>query len=159
MVFDEAEAATLLRILRWRRDVRHFRPDALDEEVLTRLRQAIDTAPAVGYARPWRVIRVTDQRLRAAVRADFLRCNLRAAACHAADRRAHYVRLKLAGLDHAPLQLAVFTLTDPPEGHGLGRRTLPQTLRQSTPWRSIRYGSPPGRKTWDWASCRSSIPA
>jgi 5,6-dimethylbenzimidazole synthase len=42
------------------------------------------------------------------------------------------VRLKLAGLDQAPVQLAIFTVIDPPEGHGLGRRTLPETLRQST---------------------------
>ncbi len=30
------------------------------------------------------------------------------------------------------MQLAVFTDTDPPEGHGLGRRTMPRTLHQST---------------------------
>ena len=30
------------------------------------------------------------------------------------------------------MQLAVFTLIDPAEGHGLGRRTQPETLRQST---------------------------
>lgn len=48
------------------------------------------------------------------------------------ERRAAYARLKLAGLDAAPVQLAVFTDTDPPEGHGLGRRTMPHTLHQST---------------------------
>ena len=48
------------------------------------------------------------------------------------ERRAAYARLKLAGLDVAPVQLAVFTDTDPAEGHGLGRRTVPHTLHQST---------------------------
>jgi 5,6-dimethylbenzimidazole synthase len=132
MVFDEADAATLTRLLRWRRDVRHFLSLPVDEEVLERLRHAMDYAPSVGNARPWRVIRVTDQGLRDAVRADFGRCNALAAATFPPDQRADYMRLKLAGLDHAPVQLAVFTLIDPPEGHGLGRHTLPQTLRQST---------------------------
>src|SRR3954470_9171553 len=132
MVFDETEAATLRRLLRWRRDVRHFRPDGVDEAVLERLRNAMDYAPSVGNARPWRVIRVTDKGLRDAVRAEFERCNTLAAADYDAGRRAEYLSLKLAGLDHAPVQLAIFTIIDPPEGHGLGRRTLPQTLRQST---------------------------
>lgn len=132
MEFAEAEAGTLLRILRWRRDVRHFKPDPVAEEVLERLRTAMDFAPSVGNARPWRVIRVTDKALRHGVRADFLRCNAQAAAGYAPERRAEYVALKLAGLDCAPVQLAVFTSVDPPEGHGLGRATLPQTLRQST---------------------------
>ena len=32
----------------------------------------------------------------------------------------------------APLQLAIFTDTNPTAGHGLGRHTMPQTLEQST---------------------------
>ncbi|MBA4048476.1 MAG: 5,6-dimethylbenzimidazole synthase [Hyphomicrobium sp.] len=132
MHFDATDAAALLRILRWRRDVRHFRPDPVDDGVLERLRQAMDFAPSVGNARPWRVLRVTDQALRAAVRADFQRCNSQAAADYAANKQADYVELKLAGLDIAPVQLAIFTVADPAEGHGLGRQTLPDTLRQST---------------------------
>lgn len=132
MEFDTSDAETLQRILCWRRDVRHFRPDPLNDMVIERLRHAMDYAPSVGNSRPWRVIRVTDKSLRAAVRADFERCNNRAAAGYSAEKHADYVALKLAGLDIAPLQLAVFTVTDPTDGHGLGRQTLPETLRQST---------------------------
>ena len=132
MQFYTTDAATLLRILHWRRDVRHFRPDPVDDGVLKRLRQAMELAPSVGNARPWRVLRVTDQALRAAVRADFQRCNSQAAAGYSAKKHAAYVALKLAGLDIAPVQLAIFTLADPSEGHSLGRQTLPDTLRQST---------------------------
>ena len=64
MQFTTDESATLLRILRWRRDVRHFRPDPVDEAVLERLRATMDCAPSVGNARPWRVIRVDDPALR-----------------------------------------------------------------------------------------------
>src|SRR5438067_9787793 len=132
MEFDEAAATSLLRILRWRRDVRHFRPDPVDEAMLERLRDAMDYAPSVGNARPWRVIRVTDKVLRDAVRAEFERCNSLAAASYDADRRAEYLRLKLAGLDHAPVQLAVFTIIDPSERDGRCRHTLPPSLRHLT---------------------------
>ncbi|HZC96225.1 MAG TPA: 5,6-dimethylbenzimidazole synthase [Bradyrhizobium sp.] len=132
MEFTKTEAETLSRILRWRRDVRHFRDLPVAEDVLDRLRRAMDSAPSVGNARPWRVIRVNDPALRAGVRANFNLCNAQAANDYKDDQHQEYLRLKLAGLDAAPVQLAVFTLTDPAEGHGLGRRTLPETLRQST---------------------------
>lgn len=122
----------LLDLLRWRRDVRHFRRDPLDDAVLERLREAMELAPSVGNARPWRVIRVRNAGLRMAVRADFARCNAEAAKLLDQCDRQDYARLKLAGLDDAPEQLAVFTETEPTEGRGLGRRTMPTTLEQST---------------------------
>lgn len=132
MRFDEGQAATLRMILRWRRDVRHFEPDPVDEAILARLAEAMALAPSVGNARPWRVIRVEDPTLRAAVRADFQRCDEAAAADYDDEQATAYRALKLAGLDAAPVQLAVFTHVDPAAGHGLGRRTMPETLRQST---------------------------
>lgn len=132
MRFDKIQAATLESILRWRRDVRHFRRDPVDEALLARLAEVMALAPSVGNARPWRVIRAEDPGLRAAVRADFQRCDQAAAAGYAGEQAAAYRALKLAGLDAAPVQLAVFTHIDPAAGHGLGRRTMPETLRQST---------------------------
>ena len=132
MRFDAEQAATLETILRWRRDVRHFRTDPVDEGVLARLAEVMALAPSVGNARPWRVIRVEDAALRAAIRADFERCDAEAAAGYGGEQAAAYRALKLAGLDAAPVQLAIFTHIDPAEGHGLGRRTMPETLRQST---------------------------
>jgi 5,6-dimethylbenzimidazole synthase len=132
MEFTKAEAETLSRIFRWRRDVRHFRTTPVTEDVLDGLRRSMDCAPSVGNARPWRVIRVNDPALRTKIRANFNRCNAEAAGEYTGSQHEEYQRLKLAGLDAAPVQLAVFTLTDPVEGHGLGRRTLPETLRQST---------------------------
>lgn len=132
MDFTPADAATLHRILTWRRDVRHFRRDAIDPETIARLEAAMDLAPSVGNARPWRVIRVESTDLRAQVRAEFARCNAQAADRYADAQHDAYLRLKLAGLDAAPLQLAVFTVTDPDEGHRLGRMTMPSTLADST---------------------------
>lgn len=132
MDFTPEEAAVLERILRWRRDVRHFRTDPLEEEQVAMLARAMELAPSVGNARPWRVIRVEGKALRRRVHDNFLAANAQAAAGYAGQRREEYDRLKLAGLDHAPLQLAVFTLVDPVEGHRLGRRSMPGTLHAST---------------------------
>ncbi|MDW4549303.1 5,6-dimethylbenzimidazole synthase [Defluviimonas sp. D31] len=132
MEFDREERRALERILRWRRDVRHFRTDPVPEAVMERLPEAMGWAPSVGNARPWRVLRVRDAALRAGVRAEFERCNAEAAAAYDSAARSEYVKLKLAGLDAAPEHLAVFTVSDPAAGRGLGRRTMPETLHQST---------------------------
>lgn len=132
MEFTPQQAATLAEIMLWRRDVRHFLTDPVPEEMLERLRHAMDHAPSVGNARPWRVIRVESPGLRAAVRAEFTRCNQDAAASYEGEQAAAYAKLKLAGLDAAPVQLAVFTETDPQAGHRLGRATMELTLQQST---------------------------
>ncbi len=132
MEFTETHRTTLQDILRWRRDVRHFRTEPVPEELIDGLRAAMALAPSVGNARPWRVIRVHDADLRSRVRAEFERCNLDAAESYEGSDRAEYLRLKLAGLDRAPEHLVVFTELDPAEGRGLGRRTMPETLMQST---------------------------
>lgn len=132
MHFTQADHETLLRLLAWRRDVRHFRADPLPEGTASELRRALDLAPSVGNARPWRVIEVASAEFRAAVHELFLKANAEAAAAQDAARRDHYARLKLEGMRTAPLQLAVFTDTAPVEGGGLGRHSMPETLEQST---------------------------
>lgn len=132
MKFDPAARDALAALLKWRRDVRHFRTDPLDEAVLDGLRAAMDRAPSVGNSRPWRVLRVEDPARRAAVRDSFARCNAEAAAGYRGEKAEAYAKLKLQGMDAAPVQLAVFTETDPEAGARLGRATMPETLRQST---------------------------
>ncbi|MGI3211877.1 5,6-dimethylbenzimidazole synthase [Roseovarius tibetensis] len=132
MQMTETHRDSLQTLLAWRRDVRHFRPDPLSDAAMESLRAAMDSAPSVGNARPWRVLRVVDQTLRAKVRAEFARQNAAAADGYEGADRAAYLALKLAGLDRAPEHLAVFTETAPGEGRGLGRQTMPTTLEQST---------------------------
>lgn len=132
MKFDAAGAATLESVMRWRRDVRHFHPDPVPQDALDALRAAMDLAPSVGNARPWRVLRVKNATKRTAIRTIFEAENASALATYTGDQAALYARLKLAGLDAAPEHLAVFTVLDPAAGHGLGRRTMPVTLEQST---------------------------
>lgn len=130
--FDASDAAVLHDLLRWRRDVRHFRPDPIPDAVMARLRAAVDLAPSVGNARPWRFLRVRSPDRRAAIAAMFERENVRAAQDYADRIRDDYLALKLAGLRDAPEHLAVFTETDPAAGRGLGRRTMPEMLAYST---------------------------
>jgi 5,6-dimethylbenzimidazole synthase len=130
--FDEGFQAQLLDLFRWRRDVRRFRGDPIPTETLSQLLEVAALAPSVGLCQPWRFVTVDDPARRAAVRASFEACNAEALADQSEARAALYARLKLAGLDEAPCHLAVFTEADPQQGHGLGRKTMPETTAYST---------------------------
>lgn len=132
MQFSEDEQQSLHRLLRWRRDVRHFSTRPVPEALAGILQDAMDLAPSVGNARPWRVFRVDSTDIRQQMQAIFHAANEAAARAQQPERQRHYRQLKLAGLEEAPLQLAVFTDTAPSAGHGLGRHSMPQTLEQST---------------------------
>ncbi len=118
-------------LLRWRRDVRRFKPEPLPDGLLECLLEQANLAPSVGNSQPWRIVRVENRTLRASARANFERANLAASAPYEETRRAQYASLKLAGFDHAPVHLAIFCDPDPAEGHGLGRQTQPLTLDYS----------------------------
>lgn len=121
----------LADLIRWRRDVRHFRPDPVPEAVLERLLALAEMAPSVGLSQPWRFVTVDAPPRRAAIRAIFAGSNAAALAAQAPERAALYARLKLEGLDQAPCHFALFCLPDPEQGHGLGRRTMPETVAYS----------------------------
>jgi 5,6-dimethylbenzimidazole synthase len=129
--FSAAFQAELESLFRWRRDVRRFRRDPVPPALLERLLAVACLAPSVGLSQPWRFVTVDDPDRRAAVRASFLACNGAALAAQPAGRAALYARLKLAGLDEAPCHLAVFAEPAPARGHGLGRRTMPETTAYS----------------------------
>jgi 5,6-dimethylbenzimidazole synthase len=130
-VFDAAFRARLRDLLVWRRDVRRFRRDPLPAEMIGRLLETAVLAPSVGLSQPWRFVLVETAERRAAIRADFARCNAAALAAQAPERQRLYAQLKLAGLDDAPCQLAVFADAASEQGAGLGRLTMPETSEYS----------------------------
>src|SRR5690606_35528902 len=132
MQFSPSERAAFFELLKWRRDVRHFSDKAVDDGIIGALQKAMDYAPSVGNARPWRVISVESAATRAAVRDIFLEANRSAAETYDGERAQHYRNLKLEGISVAPVQLAIFTETAPVEGHGLGRQSMAVTLEHST---------------------------
>jgi len=129
--FDGRFRERLEDLFRWRRDVRHFRMDPVPADLVARLLRTACLAPSVGLSEPWRFVLVEDEARRAALRAEFLRCNAEALASREGEDAARYARLKLAGLDRAPCHLAVFADPDPAQGRGLGRRTMPETAAYS----------------------------
>ena len=129
--FDAAFGAQLGELFRWRRDVRRFRRDPVAPALVDELLDLACLAPSVGHSQPWRFVLVETPGRRAAVCEDFLRCNREALAGYAGERARLYAGLKLAGLEEAPVHLAVFADEGTPSGHGLGRRTMPETLRYS----------------------------
>ena len=129
--FDDAFRAQLRNLFVWRRDVRHFRPEPLPTGTVERLIALACLAPSVGLSQPWRFAVVDDPLRRDAVRRNFEECNAEALGAYAGERAAHYARLKLASLDQAPCQLAVFADRETGVGHGLGRRTMPEMAEYS----------------------------
>jgi len=129
--FDHAFIQTLDTLFAWRRDVRRFRPDAVDQDSLRACLAAAHRAPSVGNSRPWRFVRVSDSTRRSAIAHDFARCNEAAAEGYDAARAARYRALKLAGLTEAPEHLAVFCDDATETGLGLGRASMPETLAYS----------------------------
>ena len=131
-IFDQAFQARLADLFAWRRDVRVFRTTPVPPGTFERLVSLACLAPSVGLSQPWRFVRVADAARRAAVRASFERCNAAALAAQASERAQLYARLKLAGFDQAPEQFAVFSDRGTEQGHGLGRRTMPEMADYST---------------------------
>jgi 5,6-dimethylbenzimidazole synthase len=129
--FDEEFRVRLRDLLIWRRDVRRFRPDPLPVGMLERLFEIACLAPSVGLCQPWRFVVVDDPRRRQVVRDVFQACNADALASYSGDTAVSYAKLKLAGLEEAPCQFAAFTDRATAVGHGLGRRTMPETAEYS----------------------------
>jgi 5,6-dimethylbenzimidazole synthase len=130
-VFDAAFAARFAELLAWRRDVRRFRRAPLPDGLIERLLAQAELSPSVGHSQPWRFVRVHDETPRAAVRQSFARCNAEALADYEGERARLYASLKLEGLREAPEQIAVFCDHGTAQGHGLGRKTMPEMLDYS----------------------------
>jgi 5,6-dimethylbenzimidazole synthase len=117
--------------MRMRRDVRHFTGAAVTDEVIEQAIRVAALAPSVGYSQPWRWIRVDDPQRREAIIASHAQANERARTDAHRERAAEYGALVLSGLSSAPVHLAVCCDTVTTRGSGLGRQTMPQTLRDS----------------------------
>jgi 5,6-dimethylbenzimidazole synthase len=129
--FDADFRESFRELVLWRRDVRRFRRDPVDPALIHSLLELASHAPSVGYCQPWRFVLVESSACRDAVKGSFVRANAEALDNYQGEQRAHYARLKLEGLEAAPVHLAVFADEEAEEGSGLGRRTMPETLRYS----------------------------
>jgi 5,6-dimethylbenzimidazole synthase len=130
--FDAGFRTTFADLLAWRRDVRQFRSDtAPDDATLAELFDLAALAPSVGNCQPTRFVRVDDTARRASIRTNFEAANRDALMAYSGEKAALYARLKLAGLNDAPIHVAVFCDETTEQGHGLGARTMAETRRYS----------------------------
>ncbi|MDN3518885.1 5,6-dimethylbenzimidazole synthase [Aquisalimonas lutea] len=121
--FSAPEIDAIYRVIRCRRDMRHFRPDPVDPAVLQRLLAAAHCAPSVGYMQPWRFIRIADPGLRRQLHA-LVDEERRATADALGERGSEFMRLKVEGLREAGEVLVVSLMPDR-DPYVFGRRTLP----------------------------------
>ncbi len=122
--FSAAERAALYRAIAERRDMRHFRPDPVEPELLQRLLQAAHCAPSVGLMQPWRFLRITVASLREQIAA-LVEEERIATAKALNEREQEFLQLKVEGIRDCG-ELLIAALMDKREPHLFGRRTLPQ---------------------------------
>jgi 5,6-dimethylbenzimidazole synthase len=122
--FTPQEIAAIYRVIAMRRDMRHFLPDPLDEELVRRLLTAAHMAPSVGLMQPWRFIRIRDPGLRASIHALVEEERVKTAQA-LAEREDEFMRLKVEGILDCG-ELLVAALADGREAHVFGRRTMPE---------------------------------
>lgn len=129
--FSSSFQSDLERLMRWRRDVRRFRTDPVDEALLARCLDSFTLAPSVGLSQPWRLIEVASKGARDAALANFEAANAEALKGYSGENSATYAGLKLSGMREAPVQLAVFCDEKTTQGKGLGAGTMPEARRYS----------------------------
>ncbi len=129
--FDDSFRGQFEELLKWRRDVRSFLSNPIDAQLLEHLIGLASLAPSVGYSQPWRFVLVESAACRESIRANFERCNREALDSYSGEKAQLYASLKLEGLRHAPVHLAIFLTQNTHRGSGLGRITMPETLEYS----------------------------
>jgi 5,6-dimethylbenzimidazole synthase len=122
--FTKKEIDTVYRVMAARRDMRHFRPDPLDEALVERLLGAAHLAPSVGLMQPWRFVRVRDGHLRSSIHA-LVEAERLETARVLGEREDEFMRIKVEGILECG-ELMVVALMAGREAHVFGRRTLPE---------------------------------
>lgn len=131
--FSDEEKRGVYRAIHERRDVRgQFLADPIPAEVLGRILNAAHHAPSVGFMQPWDFIVIEDANVRRAVYDNFERANRGAAAIYEGEKRESYLRMKLAGILDAPINICITCDREREWGRGLGRQTDSATALYST---------------------------
>lgn len=129
--FSQDFQSELKELMRWRRDVRHFRTDAVDEALLSQCLDAFSMAPSVGLSEPWRLLRIKSDAARQAALTNFRAANARALTGYSGEKAELYATLKLTGMTDAPVQFAIYCDDGTSKGAGLGAKTMPEMRRYS----------------------------
>lgn len=122
--FSQSDKDAIYRVISERRDMRHFLPDPVSPEIMTRLFHAAHQAPSVGLMQPWRFIRIQSKAMRNRLH-EIVDKERQQTAEQLDERKAEFLALKVQGiLDCA--EVVVVALMDHRDQHVFGRRTLPE---------------------------------
>jgi 5,6-dimethylbenzimidazole synthase len=124
MSYNEEEKAAIYKVIRERRDMRHFTSEPVSAVVLEKLMHAAQQAPSVGYMQPWRFIRITDPSLRGGIY-DMVKAEIAETAELVGEKKESYMKLKLEGINESA-ELWVAALMEGRDQYLLGRRTMPE---------------------------------
>lgn len=130
--FDDFERRALYKAIAARRDIRSYLPDPIPDEALSLILQAAHRAPSVGYMQPWNFILIRDRSVIGELHRAVDRERVRASERYEGLRQDHYLRLKVDGLQQAPLVICVTNDSNRGGPHVLGRNTIPETDLMST---------------------------
>ena len=123
------EQAAIYKVIRERRDMRHFLPTPVDSAILQKILTAAHHAPSVGLMQPWRFIRITDVNIRQAIHkqvdAERIKTAFAIGECETSARMSEFLRLKVEGILECG-EILVATLCDKRENNIFGRRTMPE---------------------------------
>lgn len=98
----------LYQVIFSRRDVRsQFLPDAVPDEVLSRLLYAAHHAPSVGYMQPWNFVVIKSNDVKQRMHAAFTEANEEAKQMFEGERRQLYSSLKLQGILESPVNICI----------------------------------------------------
>jgi len=122
MKFFNNDADKLLKIIKARRDVRgnRFIDKPIEDDKLQMILEAGISAPSVGYSQPWRFVVIKDTTIKKALVENFSQENEKAK--NIFKERPLYERLKLEGINEAPVNIAV--LYEPKEDAVLGMTSM-----------------------------------
>src|SRR2546429_1413906 len=131
--FSDADRDALYRIMRTRRDIRHFVSTPLPPDVVRRILEMAHAAPSVGFMQPWNFVLIPSLAIRQQIKASFEARNAyEAASIPDPARQALYTSLKLEGIIEAPLNIAVTCDRRRDAPFVLGRAPMPETDLFST---------------------------
>mgnify|MGYP001200803045 CR=1 FL=1 len=131
--FSDAEREAVYRAIFERRDVRrNFLRTPIPDAVMMWLLTAAHHAGSVGFMQPWDFVVIRNQATKRAVKDLFIDANAKASARYAGAKGALYRRLKLEGIEEAPVNLCVTCSRRRGGRHVLGRSTVRATDLYST---------------------------
>lgn len=131
--FSRSERDAVYRAIFERRDVRrNFLPRAISEPVMMRLLTAAHHAGSVGFMQPWDFVVIRNAATKRAVKQLFVEANTEAARRYTGLKGDLYRRLKLEGIEEAPINLCVTCSRRRGGADVLGRSTVRATDLYST---------------------------